>query len=167
MTEQAKPISADGEGFEILKDAVVELLNQFPGLGGMTISRSNLPEDGGMSMEPDSGALVYTEQSDILGNVRQQCQFPFFIVYRVGATSEYYKAKANDLIDKIGAWICREPVTIGGAEQQLNEYPALTGGREITSATRYNSYVLEPNDNHTQDWLIPIIVNYTHNFTRP
>ena len=54
-----KPIGVDGEGFEILKDAVVELLNQYPGLNGRVISRSDLSEDGGISMEPESGTLVY------------------------------------------------------------------------------------------------------------
>lgn len=166
MKEQAKPISVDGEGFDILKNAIVELLNRYPGLNGMVIARSDLPEDGGISMEPDSGALVFAEQTDILGNVRQQCQYPFFVVYRVGATSEYYKARANDLIDKIGAWICCEPVTIGGTAYQLDGYPTLTGNRKITGATRFNSYALEPNENKTQDWLIPITVNYTHEFTR-
>lgn len=166
IMDTPKPINVDGEGFEILKDAVVELLNQYPGLNGRVISRSDLSEDGGISMEPESGTLVYSEKSDIVGNIRQECQFPFYVVYRTDATSEYVKAGTNDFLDKLGAWACREPVTIGGKLYQLEAYPPLTGSRKITKAVRFNSYALEPNENKTQDWLIPITVNYTHEFTR-
>ena len=73
--------------------------------------------------------------------------------------------KINEFLDKMGAWLCKEPVTIDGEEYQLSAYPAITGGRKITSVTRFNSYALEPNANKTQDWVIPITVNYTHEFT--
>ena len=82
MEQQVKPISIDGEGFSILKDAVLDLLNQYPGLDYRSISFSGLAEDGGISMEPESGTLVYTEKKNIIGNVKQECQFPFYVVYR-------------------------------------------------------------------------------------
>lgn len=163
--EQLKPISLDGEGFNILKDAVMDLLNQYPGLDGRVISRSDLTEDSGISMEPESGALIYKEVTDIIGNVRQECQFPFYVVYRTDATSEFVKKGVNDFLDTLGAWICREPVIINQHLFQLIEYPKLTGGRKITGVTRFNSYALEPNENKTQDWLIPITVKYTHEYT--
>ena len=163
--EQLKPINLDGEGFDILKDAVMDLLNQYPGLDGRVISRSDLTEDSGISMEPESGALIYKEVTDIIGNVRQECQFPFYVVYRTDATSEFVKKGVNDFLDTLGAWICREPVIINQHLFQLIEYPKLTGGRKITGVTRFNSYALEPNENKTQDWLIPITVKYTHEYT--
>ena len=163
--EQPKPISLDGEGFEILKDAVLTLLNEYPGLDGRVITRSGLTEDSGISMEPESGALIYKEVTDIIGNVRQECQFPFYVVYRTDATSEFVKKGVNDFLDTLGAWICREPVIINQHLFQLIEYPKLTGGRKITGVTRFNSYALEPNENKTQDWLIPITVKYTHEYT--
>ena len=73
-----KPISVDGSGFEVVKSAVVSLLNQYPGLGGQKISYMGLDENNGISVEPESGALVYTEKKDITGTVKQICQFPFF-----------------------------------------------------------------------------------------
>lgn len=163
--EHPKPISLDGEGFNILKDAVMTLLNDYPGLDGRVIARSSLSENGGISMEPESGALVYTEKQDIVGNVHQVCQFPFYVVYRTDATSEYIQTGINDFLDTLGAWICREPVIINQHLYQLTEYPKLTGNRKITGVTRFNSYALEPNANNTQDWLIPITVKYTHEFT--
>lgn len=165
MNEQ-KPIGLDGGGYEVLKSAVLELLNQFPGLDGQYISFASLTDDGGISMELESGALVYTETEDIIGNVKQECQFPFFVVNRTDATSEYLKKSIAEFLDNLGAWICKEPVTVGDAVHQLTEYPKLTGERKIKSVTRFNSYALEKNENGTQDWVIPITVNYTHKFTR-
>lgn len=162
---ETKPLGLDGGGFEILKSAVLALLNQFPGLSGREILFSGLTEDSGISMEPDSGALIYREKKDITGGVHRECQFPFFVVYRSGAASSYLKMSTAEFLDTLGAWLCREPVALDGDEHQLTEYPALTGGRKITSVTRFNSYALEANENKTQDWVIPITVHYTHEFT--
>lgn len=164
--EQPKPISLDGEGFEILKDAVLALLNEFPGLDGRQISFSGLTENDGISMEPENGTLIYVEKQDILGNVHQECQFPFFVVQRSDARSPFIKLGVNTFLDTLGAWVCKEPVIITDTLYQLTEYPTLTGGRKITGVTRFNSYALEPNANNTQDWVIPITVKYTHDFTR-
>ena len=163
--EQKKPLSLDGEGFPILKDAVVALLNQYPGLDGQEILFSGLGENGGISVEPESGTLIYATKTDIIGDVHQECQFPFYVVYRSGAASPFLKMGVNKFLDTLGAWVCREPVEINGTTHQLTEYPKLTGQRRITHVSRFNSYALEPNENETQDWLIPITVHYTHDFT--
>lgn len=163
--EKLKPIGTDGTGFDILKDAVLALLNQFPGLEDRDITFSGLTEDGGISMEPDSGTLIFKEKKDITGGVHRECQFPFFVVYRSGAASPYLKLSTAEFLDTLGAWICREPVTIDDTAHQLTQYPKLTGGRSIVNVTRFNSYALEPNQNKTQDWIIPITVHYTHEFT--
>lgn len=162
---EEKPIGMDNSGAEALKDAVITMLNEYPGLDGRIVGFSSLTEDGGISMEPDSGALIYKEKKDIIGGVHQECRFPFFVVYRANVSSEFLKMKINEFLDKMGAWLCKEPVTIDGEEYQLSAYPAITGGRKITGVTRFNSYALEPNANKTQDWVIPITVNYTHEFT--
>lgn len=163
--EELKPIGTDGTGFDILKYAVLAMLNQFPGLEGREITFSGLTEDGGISMEPDSGTLIFKEKKDITGGVHRECQFPFFVVYRSGAASPYLKLSTAEFLDTLGAWICREPVTIENTAHQLTQYPKLTGGRSIVNVTRFNSYALEPNQNKTQDWIIPITVHYTHEFT--
>lgn len=162
---EVKPISQDGAGDEILKSAILTLLNEYPALNGRKITFSGLEEDGGISMEPESGALVFTERKFIDGSVKQECQFPFYVVYRTGATTEYLKMNVNEFLDTLGAWICKEPISIDDISYRLTEYPKLTGGRKITTVTRFNSYALEPNQNNTQDWVIPITVNYTHEFT--
>lgn len=158
------PISVDGAGFEVLKDAVLSLLNQFPWLGGQSISYMGLDENGGISVEPESGALIYSQKTDITGTVRQVCQFPFFVLYRSGASNEYQKAKISDFLDTLGSWVSKEPVTIDGETAKLEEYPELSGNRKITDIVRFNSYALAPNPNNTQDWVLPVTVNYTHEF---
>lgn len=163
--EEMKPLGLDGAGFEILKDAVLTLLNQFPGLEGREITFSGLTEESGISMEPDSGTLIYKEKEDITGGIHRECQFPFFVVYRSGAASSFLKMSTVEFLDTLGAWLCREPVIVDGDTYQLTAYPKLTGGRSITNVTRFNSYALEPNQNKTQDWIIPITVHYTHEFT--
>lgn len=160
-----KPLGVESDSFDILKEAVMELLNSFPGLNGDNIRFDSLDEDGGISMSPDSGTLIYKEKRDIIGGVTRECQFPFFVIYRSGAANPAMKMGISDFLDTIGAWICREPVTIDAESYQLTEYPNLTGGRRITRVIRFNSYALEPNPNNTQDWLIPITVHYLHEFT--
>lgn len=159
-----KPISIDGSGFEVLKDAVLTLLNQYPWLDGQTISFMGLDENGGISVEPESGALVYSQTTDITGGVKQICQFPFFVVYRSGATNEYQKAKISEFLDALGTWLAKEPVTVDGVLETLTEYPSMSGNRKIVNIVRFNSYALSPNANNTQDWVLPVTVNYTHEF---
>ena len=163
--EELKPLGLDGAGFNILKDAVLALLNDYPGLDDREITFSGLTADSGISIEPESGALIYTEKKDIIGNVYQQCQFPFYVVYRTDAASEFAKKGIVAFLDTLGAWVCREPVIIRETLYQLTQYPELSGNRKITGITRFNSYALEPKANNTQDWLIPITVNDTHEFT--
>lgn len=159
---EAKPISQDGEGFEILKEAILDLLNRYPALDGRIIAYGTLEEDTGISMEPESGALIFSEKTNIVGDVTRRCQFPFFVVYRSGATSEYLKMSVNEFLDTLGAWLSKEPVKIKETVYQLKEYPTLTGNRKITKVTRFNSYALEPNQNNTQDWVLPVTIEYTH-----
>ncbi len=164
--EEVKPIGIDAGGTEPLKYAVMSLVNQFPGLNGRVISYQGLTEDGGISVEPESGTLVYAETTDILGTTRQACQFPFVVVYRSGGSSEYQKMGVTQFLDNLGAWLCREPVNAGGEEYPIAEYPEVSGNRKITGIVRFNTFATEKNENQTQDWVLPVIVNYTHEFQK-
>lgn len=164
--EDMKPIGIDAGGTEPLKIAVMDLVNQFPGLNGRVISYQGLGEDGGISVEPESGTLVYSESTDILGTIRQACQYPFVVVYRSGGSSEYQKMSVTQFLDNLGAWLCREPVNIDGTDRQLSAFPEVSGGRKIAGIVRFNTYALEKNENQTQDWVLPVIVNYTHEFQK-
>lgn len=159
-----KPIGADSTGYEYLKRAIRDLLNQFPGLGGQTIYFEELGEDSGIAFSADAGALVMAERRSITDHVTQTCQFPFFVVYRTAATREFQKLNVSAFLDSLGKWICKEPVEIDGNIYKLTEYPEITDGRKITRITRNNSYGTVPNENKSQDWMLPVSVQYTYEF---
>lgn len=162
MSEQ-RIIGYDVTGYEILTNAVLALLSEFPGLNGREILFEELGESG-IAFSADNGALIITERRSITDHVTQTCQFPFFIVYRTTSTKEFQKLQVQSFFDSIGKWICKEPVEINGEQVRLKNYPQLSDGRKITKVTRSNSYGLEPNEDGVQDWLMPVTVEYTNEF---
>lgn len=162
MSKQ-KIIGYDVTGFEILTNAVLALLAQFPGLNGREILFEELRESG-IAFSADNGALIISERRSITDHVVQTCQFPFYIIYRTTSTKEFQKLQVQSFFDSIGKWICKEPVTISGEAIRLSGYPPLSDGRKITKVTRSNSYGLEPNEDGVQDWLMPVTVEYTNEF---
>lgn len=159
-----KPIGIDATGFRILTNAVLELLSQFPGLDGREILFEELETDSGIAFSSDNGALIMSERRSITDHVFQRCQYPFYLVYRTHSVQEYQKLYVQEFFDKIGKWMCKEPVEIDGETVRLSNYPKLSEGREITRVTRSNSYALEANENGVQDWLMPVSVEYTNEF---
>lgn len=162
--EEVKPIGADVTGFEILTNAVLDLLSRFPGLNGRLILFEELSKESGIAFSADNGALIMTERRSITDHVVQQCRYPFYIVYRTASTTEYQKLQVQAFFDSIGKWICREPAVVNGETVRLRSFPALSEGRSITRITRSNSYGLEANEDGVQDWLLPVTVEYTNEF---
>jgi hypothetical protein len=162
--EEVKPIGTDATGYELLTRAVKDLLNQYPGLGGQKIAFEELGEESGIAFSADAGALVMSERRSITDHVVQTCQFPFLVIYRTSATREFQKLNVSTFLDSLGKWICKEPVEINGMEHRLFPYPALSSGRKITRITRNNSYGTVPNENGSQDWILPVSVQYTNEF---
>lgn len=161
---EAKPIGTDPTGFEHMKRAIRALLNDFPGLDGQKIYFEELGEESGIAFSADAGALVMAETRSITDHVTQTCQFPFLLVYRTTATREFQKLNVSAFLDMIGKWICKEPVEIGGVPYKLKSYPAIADGRRITRITRNNAYGAVPNENKSQDWVLPVSVQYTYEF---
>ena len=167
MGDERKPIGKDASGYDVLTIAVKALLNQFPGLyENETVKFEELGEDSGIAFSADNGALIFSETEDVLGGVRQTCQYPFYIIYRTSSTKERQKMSIQEFLDTFGTWLCREPVVIDGSEQRLSNYPTLSQGRKITKVTRDNSYGLEPQESGVQDWILPVSIEYTYDFER-
>lgn len=162
--EEVKQIGVDVTGFDILTNAVLALLSQFPGLNGRVILFEELGTDSGIAFSANNGAMIMTERRSITDHVVQQCQYPFYIVYRTASTEEYQKLQVQAFFDAIGKWLCREPAVVNGEIIRLRSFPALTDGRRITRITRSNSYGLEANENGVQDWILPVTVEYTNEF---
>lgn len=162
--EEVKPIGEDPTGHEYMKRAIRALLNGYPGLDGEKIRFEELGEETGIAFSADSGALVMSERPSITGHVTQTCQFPFLVVYRTTSTREFEKLNVSAFLDSLGKWICREPVEIDGEAHRLLSYPEISDGRTITRITRSNSYGTAPNENKSQDWILPVSVQYTYEF---
>lgn len=159
-----KIIGYDVTGYEILTNAVLALLSEFPGLNGREILFEELDGESGIAFSADNGSLIISERRSITDHVSQTCQFPFFIIYRTTSTKEFQKLQVQSFFDSIGKWICREPAEINGETVRLSSYPVLSDNRKITRVTRSNSYGLEPDENGVQDWLMPVTVQYTNEF---
>lgn len=167
MGDERKPIGKDASGYDVLTIAVKALLNQFPGLyENETVKFEELSEDSGIAFSADNGALIFSETEDVLGGVRQTCQYPFYIIYRTSSTKERQKMSIQEFLDTFGKWLCREPVVIDGSEERLSNYPTLSQGRKITKVTRDNSYGLEPQESGVQDWILPVSIEYKYDFER-
>lgn len=167
MGDELKPIGKDASGYDVLTIAVKDLLNQFPGLyENETVKFEELGEDSGIAFSADNGALIFSETEDVLGGVRQTCQYPFYIIYRTSSTKERQKMSIQEFLDTFGKWLCREPVVIDGSEERLSNYPTLSQGRKITKVTRDNSYGLEPQESGVQDWILPVSIEYKYDFER-
>lgn len=168
MADEQKPIGKDATGYEVLTEAMKDLLNQFPGLyADEEVKYEELEEESGIAFSNDSGALVYTEREDIIGGVHQTCQYPFFIVYRAASSAkERQKMSIQEFLDTFGKWLCREPSVIDGETYKLAGYPKLAGTRQIKKITRDNSYGTEPKENGVQDWLLPVTAQYTNDFKK-
>lgn len=162
--EEIKPIGTDPTGFEYMKRAIRALLNQYPGLGEERIRFEELEEESGIAFSADSGALVMAERRSITDHIAQECQFPFLVVYRTTATREFEKLNVSAFLDSLGKWICKEPVEIDGVVHKLTDYPEISDGRKITRVTRNNSYGTAPNENKSQDWILPVSVQYIYEF---
>ena len=165
VADKPRPIGKDATGYEVITKAMRELLNQFPGLYEDEVVRfEQIENDGDIGFSNDSGALVYAEKKDVLGYINQTCQYPFFLVYRTNTTKETGKLSAFDFVDTFGKWLCSEPVTIGDTDYKLAEFPQLDGGRKIIRITRDNAYGQDPKEDGTQDWIVPVTVQYTNKF---
>ena len=165
MAAELKPIGSDTAGFRSLNKAVLSLLSSYPGLGETEVVFETL-EDGtaGIAIGTNSGALIISQRESITGHIRQECQFPFFVIYRTSAKREAAKLRVADFLDTFGLWLMKQPVILNGETQHLTEYPELADGRRIKSITIFNSYGIDPMDDGYQDWYLPVTVNYTNEY---
>lgn len=161
---EVKPMGTDPTGYEYMVRAMKALLNRYPGLDGQKIYFEELGEEEGIAFSADTGALVMSERRSITDHVTQSCQFPFLVVFRTQSTREFEKLNVAAFLDTLGKWLCKEPVNIGGTAYRLQDFPELADGRRITRITRNNSYGAVPNENKSQDWILPVSVQYTYEF---
>lgn len=166
--ETKKTVRYDVDGYDIVTNAIKDLLNQFPGLYPDTsITFSTLDEDSGISFYPISGAVIAEERKSVTGKVNQLCNYPFTIIYRTAASSANAKVNIKEFLDNLGKWLEKQPVTIEGETHKLDSYPVLTECRVIEEIERQTpSYLDNTSENNVQDWVINVSLRYRNIFYR-
>lgn len=166
MAETEKQVRYDLDGYEVITNALQELINIYPGLiEGDKVAFCKLGAEEGKAMFPISGAIIETERRDILGGVTQVCLYPFYVVYRVAGLSESRKVAVKEWLDNLGRWLERQNITVGDTQYRLAEYPALTGKRSFVGIQRQTPAYLESvSDNQVEDWAIYISARYRNEF---
>ena len=162
---EKKQVKYDIDGYDIITNALMTLLNQYPDLGNDKIRFSTFATESGIAMFPGMGAVVEVEKRSVTGKVYQSCNYPFNIVYKVAGVSENNKIQVKDFLDKLGKWLEKQTVTIGTQEHKLEAYPSLTDNREITSISRTTSAYLDTvEENKTENWVISMILRYSNEY---
>lgn len=161
-----KEILYDIDGYDIITNALLDLINQYPAINEK-FSFSSLVGDSGVTMYPTSGAVIQRSFTDVTGYTEQKCVYPFALVYRASGISSKNKIKIKEWLDNLGRWLEKQPVVINGEDQQLTEYPPLTHGRSIESITRTSpAYQTEESESKTEDWAINVEAVYTNRFKK-
>lgn len=163
-----KQIVYDVDGYEVITDALLTLINQYPALDGEDyITFSTLDEESGKSMFPVTGAVVESTKESVTGHVTQVCLYPFYIIYRESGLTEQNKAKVKEWLDNLGKWLEKKEVLIGDTKYQLEEYPILTGERKFLEISRQTpGYLSNTNENMSEDWAISISARYQHEYNK-
>lgn len=158
----------DIEGFDVITNALRQLLNKFPGLrNGKEVSFSYLEDKSGISIYPSSGAIIEREHEGITGHVTQTCLYPFHVIYRVYNLNENRKAAIKEWLDNLGRWLERQEIVIDGVRHRMEQYPELTGNRKILTIERKTpGYLDGTNDNGSEDWGVLITLRYRNEFDR-
>lgn len=163
-----KQVRFDVDGSEIVSKVLLELLNKCPALCGKKVAFSTLGEDEGLGFFPSVGAAITSETETITGDVHQVCAYPFDVVLRCAPKTEAARIRCKELLDAIGRWLERQPITVNGEMHTMDAYPALTeGNRKIRAISRTSpSHLNAVYQNGVEDWLFSSSLRYENNFCR-
>lgn len=161
-------VKFDVDGSEIVSKVLLELLNKCPALCGKKVAFSTLGEDEGLGFFPSVGAAITSETETITGDVHQVCAYPFDVVLRCAPKTEVARIRCKELLDAIGRWLERQPITVNGEMHTMDAYPALTeGNRKIRGISRTSpSHLNAVYQNGVEDWLFSGSLRYENNFCR-
>lgn len=157
----------DLDNYELISKALWDLVNTFPNLGNTAITFAQIDEEKGITFIPISGAVILSEQTDIIGHTVQECIYPFQIIRKASGLSEKAKLNAKEWLDTLGKWLEQQPITSNGETVQLQSYPELTGDKEIKKIERTQpAYLQTVGDNNVETWVISLQARYRNEFDR-
>ena len=159
-----KPIIYDLNGYEVVKDAILELINQCPAIE-TEVSFGVLGETYGFAMIPISSSVIESRKKSITGKVTEVCYYPFSLVYRDAGMNEKRKLEVSEMLDNIGKWLEKQEIIVKDEVHKLSKYPALTGNRKILDIQRQtNSYLANTYEDKSEDWEIRITARYQNEY---
>lgn len=163
-----KVVKYDVDGYELVTPAIMDLINQYPGLmEGEKIEFSTLGEDEGIALFPIGGAVIESERISVTGKVTETCLYPFYIIYRAASLSSYRKEDVKEWLDNLGRWLEGKTISVGDTEYRLNDYPNLTGNREFLEFRRQTPANLDSvNENQSENWAIYINARYKYEYRK-
>lgn len=155
-------------GYDQVTEALRTLVNSYPGLeSGETFGFSELDVANGKAIFPTTGGVVQSESESITGHVTQMCLYPFTIVCRSSGLNQRRKVTAKEWLDTMGRWLERQPVTINGVEYQMQNYPELTGDREIRGISRQTpAYLNDTGEDKSESWVISMVIRYRNEYDK-
>ena len=161
-----KVVKFDLDGYEVVKDAILEIINQCPLIEGKEpVSFGVLEETHGFAIIPVSSSVIESTRKSVTGKGTEICYYPFALVYRDTGMNEKKKSEVSELLDNIGKWLERKEINVYGESQKLQSYPALTGNRKFLEIRRQtNSYLENVYDDKTEDWTIRITARYQNEY---
>ena len=161
---EKKEIKFDFDGYEIVKDAILSLINQYPDLEGK-VTFGVLGETQGFAMIPISSSIIESTKKDITGKTTEICYYPFALVYRDAGMTEKRKSSVSEMLDSIGKWLELREVAVDEEVYKLESYPTLTAGREFLQIKRQTpSYLANTYDDKSEDWEIRITARYINEY---
>lgn len=164
MSEQ-KQIKYDLDGYEVVKDAILEMINQGPLIDKEPVSFGVLEETYGFAMIPVSSSVIESTRKSVTGKVTEICYYPFSLVYRGSGMNEKKKSFVSELLDDIGKYLERKEIIVDGVSQKLQSYPALTENRNFLEIRRQTpSYLANTYEDKTEDWEIRITARYQNEY---
>ena len=164
--QNEKVIKFDLDGYEVVKDAILEIIKQCPLIEGKElVSFGVLEETHGFAMIPVSSSVIESTRKNITGKVTEICYYTFSLVYRGSGLNEKKKSEVSELLDNIGKWLERKEITVDGEKQKLQSYPALTENRKFLEIRRQtNSYLANTYEDKSEDWEIRITARYQNEY---
>jgi len=166
MDEKKYPLDVDG--FDYVSVALMDTINKFPGLecDEKFLFSTVLNEDG-LAVIPSSGSYITFHRESITGHVRDNCLYPFTVLYRVSGLNEKRKIMAKEWLDTLGRWLERQAVEIDGRVYQMAKWPVLSGDREITEISRTSpAYLGSINEDKSENWVMNMQIQYRNEYDR-
>ena len=163
---EKKQVKYDLDGYEVVKDAILEIINQCQLIEREEpVSFGMLEETHGFAIIPVSSSVIESTRKSVTGKVTEICYYPFSLVYRDSGMNEKRKSEVSELLDNIGKWLERKEITVDGESQKLQSYPALTGNRKFLEIKRQTpSYLANTYEDKTEDWEIRITARYQNEY---